>query len=124
MRSCKDCGAYISEEEYDTYQGYCVSCLQKVAKQMATTDRPSSIPYTTCNYCSNSAVIKCSVCGKPLCPSHIMVRKTNPDPRFGKCRDCAHQTYQTQRSDASTVRCILRIILLIIILVVSGILAF
>ena len=123
MRSCKECGAYISDEDFDVYHGYCVNCLQTIAKQMAITDRPSSPPLVTCSYCSNTAVIKCTVCGKPLCQTHIMVRKSNPDPRFGRCRDCAKQIMTTQqssgmssRSICSIVVIVLKIILLIIVL--------
>ena len=117
-KTCINCGREISEEQHDNYQGFCTQCLQAEFRRMGRNDE---LPYTTCRYCSNPAMVTCSICGKPLCASHIMVHKNDPNPAHGRCRDCVpRRTYvrtSSGNSDARTIYCVCKIVVLIIILI-------
>ena len=121
-KTCINCGRDISEGQFDTYQGFCNNCLQSELKQMVRSD---TLPYTSCRYCAKPAAITCSICGKPLCSSHIMVQKNDPNPYHGRCRDCVpRRTYSrssggTRISIKGIVYCIILIVVIISVIVGS-----
>lgn len=114
MQICLNCGKAITEEQYDTYRGFCVNCLQNQMQQTIWTEAENrGVPICQMDSCRNLAVIKCGNCGKSICARHAMTNKTGSIVR---CKTCGERQ-NNGRIAWRIIRVVLSVVILVAILI-------